>query len=400
MKTFSGGIEQECARHIFGTYSRFPVAFVRGEGCTLWDDAGKEYLDFLAGIAVCGLGHCHPEVTRAIEEGARQLIHVSNLFYTYPQVELAAELTRLSFADKVFFSNSGAEANEAAIKLARKYSNDHFGSGRFHIISMKDSFHGRTMATLSATGQTKVQKGFEPLVEGFSFVDFNSVEAVEAAVTDKTCAVLLEPVQGEGGLHFPAPGYLKDLKALCRQKKLLLIFDEVQSGLGRTGTLFAYEQEGVSPDIMTLAKALANGLPMGAMLATDEVAQAFTPGSHATTFGGGPLVASAALATLKVISEPDFLEKIRDTGTYLLARFAELKERFSFIKEVRGRGLMVGMELDMPGAQFVTRCLEKGAVINCTHDTVLRFVPPLIAGRAEVNRMAGILEDVFEEESL
>ncbi|MGC8492951.1 MAG: aspartate aminotransferase family protein [Syntrophobacteraceae bacterium] len=400
MKTFSGGIEQECAKHIFGTYSRFPVAFVKGEGCTLRDDAGKEYLDFLAGIAVCGLGHCHPEVTRAIEEGARQLIHVSNLFYTYPQVELAAELTRLSFADKVFFSNSGAEANEAAIKLARKYSNDRFGPGRFHIISMKDSFHGRTMATLSATGQTKVQKGFEPLVEGFSFVDYNSVEAVEAAVTDKTCAVLLEPVQGEGGLHFPAPGYLKDLKALCRQKKLLLIFDEVQSGLGRTGTLFAYEQEGVSPDIMTLAKALANGLPMGAMLATDEVAQTFTPGSHATTFGGGPLVASAALATLKVISEPDFLENVRDTGAYLLARFAELKERFSFIKEVRGRGLMVGMELDMPGAQFVTRCLEKGAVINCTHDTVLRFVPPLIAGRAEVNRMAGILEDVFEEESV
>lgn len=400
MKAFSGGIEQECARHIFGTYSRFPVAFVKGEGCRLWDDAGKEYLDFLAGIAVCGLGHCHPEVTRAIEEGARQLIHVSNLFYTYPQVELAAELTRLSFADKVFFSNSGAEANEAAIKLARKYSRDRFGPGRFHIISMKDSFHGRTMATLSATGQTKVQKGFEPLVEGFCFVDFNSVEAVEAAVTDKTCAVLLEPVQGEGGLHFPAPGYLKDLQALCRQKKLLLIFDEIQSGLGRTGTLFACEQEGVSPDIMTLAKALANGLPMGAMLATDEVAQAFTPGSHATTFGGGPLVASAALATLRVISAPDFLEKVRETGAYLLARFAELKERFSFIKEVRGRGLMVGMELDMPGAQFVTRCLEKGAVINCTHDTVLRFVPPLIAGRAEVNRMAGILEDVFEEESL
>ena len=288
MNALIDGIEQECSKHIFGTYARFPVAFVRGEGCRLWDDAGKEYLDFLAGIAVCGLGHCHPEVALAVSEAARKLVHVSNLFYTYPQVELAAELTRLSFADKVFFSNSGAEANEAAIKLARKYSRDTFGPGRFHIISMKDSFHGRTMATLSATGQSKVHQGFEPLVEGFVHVDFNSVSAVEAAITDKTCAVMVEPVQGEGGLNFPAPGYLRDLKALCKERKLLLIFDEVQSGLGRTGSLFAYEQEDVTPDIMTLAKALANGLPMGAMLAVDEVAGAFTPGSHASTFGGGP----------------------------------------------------------------------------------------------------------------
>lgn len=400
MSSFDGGIEQACAKHIFGTYSRFPVAFVKGEGCSLLDDKGKEYLDFLAGIAVCGLGHCHPEVTRAIEEAARKLIHVSNLFYTYPQVELAAELTRLSFADKVFFCNSGAEANEAAIKLARKFSSDLFGPGRFHIISMKNSFHGRTMATLSATGQSKVHKGFEPLVEGFVFVDFNSVAAVEAAVTDKTCAVLVEPAQGEGGLNFPAPGYLKDLKALCTEKNLLLIFDEIQSGLGRTGSLFAYEQEGASPDIMTLAKALANGLPMGAMLATDEVAKAFTPGSHATTFGGGPLVASAALATLKVISEPGFLEKVRETGAYFMSRLGELKDRFPFVKHVRGRGLMVGMELDMPGAKFVSRCMEKGAIINCTHDTVLRFVPPLIAGRSEVDRMVTILEEAFKEEAL
>ncbi len=400
MSSFSGDIQEACARHIFGTYTRFPVAFVRGEGCMLWDDSGKEYLDFLAGIAVCSLGHCHPAVTRAIEEAARKLIHVSNLFYTYPQVELAAELTRLSFADKVFFSNSGAEANEAAIKLARKYSSELFGPGRFHILSMKNSFHGRTLATLSATGQSKVHKGFEPLVEGFVFVDFNSVAAVEAAITDKTCAILIEPAQGEGGLNFPAPGYLKELKALCRDRQLLLIFDEIQSGLGRTGSLFAYENDGVSPDIMTLAKALANGLPMGAMLATDEVARAFTPGSHATTFGGGPLVASAALATLKVISEPGFLEKVRETGAYFMSRLGELKDRFPFVKEVRGRGLMVGMELDVPGAKFVSRCMEKGAIINCTHDTVLRFVPPLIAGRSEVDRMVTILEGIFKEEAL
>ncbi len=393
------GIQQECSRHIFGTYTRFPVAFVKGAGCRLWDDAGKEYLDFLAGIAVCSLGHSHPEVARAISEAAGKLIHVSNLFYTYPQVELAAQLTRLSFADKVFFSNSGAEANEAAIKLARKYSRDTFGPGRFHIISMKDSFHGRTMATLSATGQSKVHQGFEPLMEGFAFVDFNSISAVEAAVTDKTCAVMVEPVQGEGGLNFPSAGYLRDLKRLCKDKGLLLIFDEIQSGMGRTGSLFAYENEDVSPDIMTLAKALANGLPMGAMLASDEVARAFTPGSHASTFGGGPLVASAALATIRIISEPAFLAKVRETGAYFVSRLEEIKESYPFIKGVRGRGLIVGLELNVPGAKFVSKCLERGAIINCTHDTVLRFVPPLIAGRSEVDEMIGILEGVFKEEA-
>ncbi len=400
MNELIDGIEQQCGKHIFGTYARFPVAFVRGAGCRLWDDTGKEYLDFLAGIAVCALGHCHPEVTRAISEAAPKLLHVSNLFYTYPQVELAAELTRLSFADKVFFSNSGAEANEAAIKLARKYSHDTFGPGRFHIISMKGSFHGRTLATLSATGQSKIHQGFEPLVEGFVHVDFNSVSAVEAAITDKTCAVMVEPVQGEGGLNFPAPGYLRDLKALCKERKLLLIFDEVQSGLGRTGSLFAYEQEGVTPDIMTLAKALANGLPMGAMLAADEFAGAFTPGSHASTFGGGPLVASAALATLRVISEPAFLGKVRETGAYFMSRLQELKERYSFIKDIRGRGLIIGLELTVPGSKFVLKCMERGAIINCTHDTVLRFVPPLIAGRSEIDEMIGILADLFKEEAL
>jgi len=397
MNSFIDGIEKEYGKHIFSTYARFPVAFVRGAGCRLWDDAGKEYLDFLAGIAVCGLGHCHPEVALAISEAARKLIHVSNLFYTYPQLELAAELTRLSFADKLFFCNSGAEANEAAIKLARKYSRDTFGPGRFHIISMNDSFHGRTMATLSATGQSKVHNGFEPLVEGFVHVDFNSVSAVEAAITDKTCAVMVEPVQGESGVNFSVPGYLRDLKALCKQRKLLLIFDEVQSGLGRTGSLFAYEQEDVTPDIMTLAKALANGLPMGAMLAVDEAAGAFTPGSHASTFGGGPLVASAALATLRIISEPAFLGRVRETGAYFISRLQELKERYGFIKDVRGRGLMVGLELAVPGAKFVSKCLDRGAIINCAHDTVLRFVPPLIAGNSEIDEMIGILDGVFKE---
>ena len=383
--------------HIFNTYARLPVVFVKGRGCTLWDDTGKEYVDFLAGIAVCNLGHSHPEVARVLCEQASTLTHVSNLFYTVPQVELAAELTRLSFADKVFFSNSGAEANEAAIKLARKYSKDRHGEGRFHIITMKDSFHGRTLATLSATGQEKVHKGFEPLVEGFTFVDFNSVSAVEAAITEKTCAVMVEPIQGEGGINLPSPGYLADLEDLCRRHDLLLMFDEVQVGMGRTGTLFAHEQEGVTPDIMTLAKALGNGLPVGAMLATDEVASAFVPGTHATTFGGTPLVTAAAAKVLELISAPAFLENVRRMGDYFTTRLKDLKSEHSIVKEIRGRGLMIGMELNVPGQKIVEKCLEKGAIINCTHDTVLRFVPPLVVEEKDIEHLIRILDEALKE---
>ena len=388
-----------CREHIFNTYTRLPLVVVDGKGCILRDDEGKEYLDFLSGIAVCALGHAHPEVTRTLAAQAEKLVHVSNLFYTRPQVDLAAELTRLSFADKVFFCNSGAEANEAAIKLARKYSRDKFGPGRFHIITMKDSFHGRTMATLSATGQEKIQKGFEPLVEGFTYVEFDSLAAVENAVTEKTCAVMVEPIQGEGGVRFPSAGYLKGLKALCREKNLLLIYDEVQVGMGRTGTLFAYEQEGVAPDIMTLAKALGNGFPMGAMLATDEVAAAFVPGSHASTFGGTPLASAVALKVLEIISEPSFLTRVRETGEYFVARLSELKASHAIVKEARGRGLMVAMELTVPGAGIVGKCLGKGAIINCTHDTVLRFVPPLIVERKEIDRLIDILDEALTEET-
>jgi len=392
-------IKTVCKNNICSTYARLPVQFVRGEGCRLWDETGKEYLDFLAGIAVCNLGHSHPEIARVLCEQAKKLVHVSNLFFTEPQVHLAAELTRLSFADKVFFANSGAEANEAAIKLARKYSQDRYGSGRFHVISMKDSFHGRTLATLSATGQEKVHKGFEPLVEGFTFVELNSIEAVEAAVSEQTCAVLVEPIQGEGGVNFPRPGYLSDLKSVCRKHDLLLIFDEVQVGMGRTGTLFAYEQEGVSPDIMTLAKALGNGLPIGAMLASDEAAQAFVPGTHASTFGGTPLVTAAALRVLQLISQPAFLQKVRESGNYLQQRLKELQSAYSVIEEIRGRGLMVGLELTVPGQKLVAACLERGLIINCTHDTVLRFVPPLIVEKPEIDRFIEILAGVFRDET-
>jgi len=392
-------VQRSCQENICGTYARLPVVFERGKGARLWDQTGKEYLDFLAGIAVCNLGHCHPELTAVMCRQADTLVHVSNLFYTRPQVELAAQLTQLSFADKVFFSNSGAEANEAAIKLARKHSKDHYGGGRFHIISMKESFHGRTLATLSATGQEKVHKGFEPLVGGFSFVDFNSVAAVEKAITDRTCAVLVEPIQGEGGINFPAAGYLSELKELCRRYDLLLIFDEVQVGMGRTGTLFAHEQEGVTPDIMTLAKALGNGLPIGAMLATNEVAEAFVPGSHATTFGGTPLVTSVALRVLQLISAPSFLARVKQAGGYFMTGLEDLRSRHPLIKEVRGRGLMIGMELDVPGVKFVEKCLEKGMVINCTHDTVLRFVPPLVVEDQEIDRLIQVLDEVFQEET-
>jgi len=392
-------VQALCQKHICSTYARLPVVFVRGSGCTLWDENGKEYLDFLAGIAVVNLGHCHPYVTRSLCAQARELVHVSNLFFTRPQVELAAELTRLSFADKVFFSNSGAEANEAAIKLARKFSKDRHGEGRFHIITMKDSFHGRTMATLSATGQEKIHKGFEPLVEGFSFVEFNSVAAVKAAITERTCAVMVEPIQGEGGVNIPDPGYLAGLRDLCRKHDLLLIFDEVQVGMGRTGTLFAHEQEGVSPDIMTLAKALGNGLPIGAMLAVDRVAEAFVPGAHATTFGGTPLVTAAALKVLQLISQPGFLERVRDIGKYFTQRLAELQSKNGIVREIRGRGLMIGMELKVPGQGIVERCLERGLVINCTHGTVLRFVPPLTVSEEEIDRAVRVLDGVLKEEA-
>lgn len=392
-------IQSICQQTICCTYARLPVVFVRGEGCRLWDDAGREYLDFLAGIAVCNLGHSHPEVAEALCEQARTLVHVSNLFFTEPQVKLAAELTRLSFADKVFFANSGAEANEAAIKLARKYSKDRYGDGRFHIITMRDSFHGRTLATLSATGQEKVHKGFEPLVEGFTFVDFNSLEAVAAAITNRTCAVMVEPIQGEGGVNLPSPGYLAELKALCQKHNLLLIFDEVQTGMGRTGTLFAHEQEGVTPDIMTLAKALGNGLPIGAMLATDEAAQAFTAGSHATTFGGTPLVTAAAGKVLELLSHPSFLAAVQEKGRYFVQRLQELQSRHTLIKEVRGRGLMLGVELTVPGQRIVQACLQRGVIINCTHDTVLRFLPPLVVDNHQIDRLITILDEALKEET-
>ena len=388
---------EESRAHICQTYNRFNLAFLSGSGCNLWDQEGRQYLDFVAGIAVCNLGHCPPELARILYEQAQQLVHVSNLYYTEPQAKLAADLTSVCFADKVFFGNSGAEANEAAIKLARKYSRKQYGPGRYTIITMKDSFHGRTMATLSATGQYKVQEGFEPLVDGFRYVDFDELDAVAEAIDETTCAVLVEPIQGEGGVRVPKANYLAGLRELCSKQDLLLIYDEIQVGMGRTGKLFSHQHEGVAPDIMTLAKALANGIPIGAMLASSEVAEAFTPGSHASTFGGTPLVTAVAIEVLRQISRQSFLDRVQVVGDYFREQLLSLHEKYSFVREVRGRGLILGMELNFPGGEIVSQCQERGVLINCTAEKVLRFLPPLTVTSEEVDRLIETLDAVFAQ---
>ncbi len=382
-------------KYITNTYSRFPIVITKGKGCKVWDVDGKEYLDFVAGIAVCNLGHCHPKVVKAIQEQAERLIHISNLYYIEPQARLAELLCKNSFAQKAFFCNSGAEANEAAIKLIRRYFKDK-NEDKFQIITMEQSFHGRTMATLAATGQRKFQQGFEPLLEKFIYVPFDNVGAVADAITSQTAAVMVEPIQGEGGVNIPSDNYLKELKALCKGKGLLLIFDEVQVGMGRTGKLFAYEHYDVTPDIMTLAKGLAGGVAIGAMLATDEVAKSFVPGTHASTFGGNPLATVAGIAALKAVLEEGMLENCRKVGNYLIKRLEGLKAKYSFIKEVRGKGLIIGMELNVSGADIVKGCMEKGVLINCTSDKILRFIPPLVVTENEVDEMMGILEEVLK----
>lgn len=387
-------------RVIMKTYGRYPIVPVRGEGCRLWDADGKEYLDFLAGVAVNNLGHCHPKVVRAIQEQAARLIHCSNYYQIPQQIELAELLCSHSFADRAFFCNSGAEANEAAIKLARKYSRDTGGAERFEIITAADSFHGRTMATVSATGQEKVQRFFDPLLHGFTHVPFNDVTAIEAAIRPTTCAVMLEPIQGEGGINIPDAGYLPAVRELCDRHGLLLILDEVQTGIGRTGTLFAHEHFGITPDIMTLAKALAGGAPIGTMLAREEIAAAFVPGTHGSTFGGNPLMTAAAIATLRTILEDGILNRTEEIGEYLLGELETLGTKYSFVREVRGIGLMIGMALAIPAGDIVKKGHERGLLLNVTHDTVLRFVPPLVVTKQEVNRMIELLDGIFAEVSV
>ena len=397
MSMSSQEVKDLAAKVVMTTYGRYDLILAKGDGCRVWDPEGKEYLDFVAGIAVASLGHSHPKVAEAISRQARTLVHVSNLYYTEPMVRLAQLLTDNCFADRAFFCNSGAEANEAALKLARKYSRDKYGEGRFHVITMEDSFHGRTMATLAATAQEKIQKGFEPLMPGFQYVPMGDITALENAITDRVCAVMIEPIQGEGGINEPGDGYLGQVAELCRKNDILLIFDEVQVGLGRTGKLFAHEHYGVTPDIMTLAKAIANGLPMGVCLATETVASHFVPGTHATTFGGTPLVSAAGVAVLETMLEPGFLDKVVLVGQYFKDRLTSLSNQYDFIVQAKGRGLILGLELAFPGAAVVKDMMERGFLINCTHDTVLRFLPPLLVTRAEVDLLIDALEESLQK---
>ncbi len=381
---------------VFQTYLRHGRAFVRGEGCFLWDEDGKKYTDFLSGIAVCSLGHCHPEITKAIEKQASTLVHVSNLFYTMPQADLAAKLCEKSFADRVFFANSGAEANEAAIKLARRYFQKQGEKNRFRIIAMEQSFHGRTLATLSATGQDKIKEGFSPLLKGFSFVPFNNIEALEDEIDETVCAVMLEPVQGEGGIIPADPLYLQAVRDLCNKNGILLIFDEIQCGMGRCGTLFAHELYKVTPDIMTLAKALGNGFPIGTMLAAEDAAAGFDFGSHATTFGGTPLASAAALEVVNIISGENFLDQVCIKGEYFKKQLENLMDRHEAAIDVRGKGLLLGLELSVKdnknAAYFVEKLMEKGFIINGIQDKILRFSPPLIIGNSEIDRLISAID--------
>ena len=379
------------------TYNRFPMVLSNGSGCTLNDTSGRSYTDFVAGIAVCNLGHSHPKLTEALLSQAKTLWHVSNLYYTQPQVELAGWLVANSFADRVFFCNSGAEANEAAIKLARKFFKDSGEDQRSRIIAMEQSFHGRTMATLSATGQAKIKKGFAPILEGFDFVPFNDAEALNAQIGPQHCAVLIEPIQGEGGVRCPQSDYLQKVRRICDESGTLLIFDEIQTGMGRTGKLFAYENFDVVPDIMTLAKALANGLPIGAMLAKEQVASAFGPGAHASTFGGTPLVTATALQVCKTLVSENVIDQGQKAGVYFRKRLLELKERHPAVADVRGLGLLLGMRLSFKGETLVTRCMQRGFLINCIQDNILRFIPPLIIKKEEIDALVDCLDELLAD---
>ena len=380
--------------YVMQTYARFPIALVRGKGARVWDADGKEYLDFVAGIAVNSLGHCHPAVAQAVSEQVNTLVHVSNLYHIEPQARLAKALCDHSFADRVFFCNSGAEANEAAIKLARRYGSEQ-ARGRNEVITALNSFHGRTLATLTATGQEKIRLGYDPLPAGFRQIPFNDLEAAEAAVDRRTAAILVEPIQGEGGVVAPDPSYVRGLRRLCDDRGLLLMFDEVQVGMGRTGRLFAYEHFGVEPDVMTLAKALGGGLPLGAMLARERVAESFPPGSHASTFGGNPLVCRAGLAVLETLLEDGLVERCEAMGSLLREGLEGLAGRFAFVREVRGKGLILGMEMELDCSTVIRECMREGLLVASAGANVLRMVPPLTIGEEDVAEALSVLERVL-----
>ena len=384
------------SKYIMNTVERVPVTLVRGKGARVWDEDGREYLDFVGGWAVNSLGHCPPVVAEAVTEQVKTLIQTSNQFYTVPQIRLAELLVNNSCLDKVFFSNSGAEANEGAVKLARRYGQHHL-NGAYEVISTMGSFHGRTLGMVAATGQPKFQQSCLPMPAGFVNVNYNDVEAVKSATTGQTCAVILEPIQGEGGVNLPDDNYLMMVREWCDQKGILLILDEIQTGMGRMGTLFAYEQYGIEPDIMTLAKGLASGVPIGAILAKDS-ASVFVPGEHGSTFGGNPLACAAAYATLSFIIDNDIPGKVRTVGQHLIDSLENLKQKHRFITDVRGRGLLIAMEFSSDIAKSVLMaCLDKGLLVNRLKPNTLRFMPPLIIGNNEVDEAVGILDTVLSK---
>lgn len=376
-------------------FARYNIVLDHGDGPYVYDTKGKKYIDFLAGIAVNVVGHNYKPLVEAVSQQAGKMIHCSNLYYTEVQVEAAEKLKKLSGMDKVFFGNSGAEANEGAIKLARKYATN-IDPEKIQIISALHSFHGRTLATLTATGQDHYHHGFGPLPAGFDYVPYNDIQALEAKMSDKTCAVMLEAIQGEGGVHVPDPDYLPKVRALCDKYNAVLIFDEVQCGMGRTGTFFGCQQFGVKPDIVTLAKGLAGGVPIGAFMATDKVANTFHAGDHGSTFGGNPLACAAACVVLDALIDGNLMENAKEIGAYLQSKFEEYKAKYpNLIKEVRGRGLILGMELTRPGREIANECLDYGAIINCTAGNVLRFVPPLNITKAHVDELISVLDKVL-----
>lgn len=382
--------------YVMPTYTRYPVVFTKGKGMRVWDIDGKEYLDFFPGWGVSGLGHCHPMVVKAVRSQANKLIHISNNYYNVPQARLAKKLVQHSFEGKVFFANSGAEANEAAIKLARKYGREPRTENRkprYEIITFENSFHGRTMATLTATGQQKYKQGFEPLLEGFKLLPFNDIERLKSGISDKTVAIMVEPIQGEGGINVAKEEFLLNVRKLCDERELLLILDEIQTGMGRTGKMFAYQHyDGVKPDVITLAKSLGGGLPIGAMIADKALCDLLKPSSHASTFGGNPLASAAGCAVFEVFKKENLLENVIKMSKYMMERLRSLKESHPVIKEIRGMGLMLGIELNCDGKEIFNRCIEKKLLINCTQEKVLRLMPALNVNKAQIDTALTILD--------
>ncbi len=381
-------------KYLMNTFKRLPVTLVRGQGARVWDDNGIVYLDFIGGLAVDVLGHSHPELAKAISQQAYTLIQTSNLVYSVPQIRLAKLLVENTCFDKVFLCNSGVEATEGAVKLARRYGKLHL-DGAYEVITMMNSFHGRTLAMVAATGQPKFQESYTPLPEGFLNVEYDNIDAIKKATGRKTCAVMLEAIQGEGGVNVPHDDYLKEVRAWCDERGILFILDEIQTGMGRTGTLFAYQQSGIEPDIMTLAKGLGGGVPIGAFLAKDKVS-VFAPGDHGSTFGGNPLACAAGYATLKYMLEQNIVENCRNVGNYLTSCLLRLKAKYDFIVEVRGRGLLIAMEFSSDIAESVVNaCLQGRLLLNAVKPSAIRFMPPLIIGEKEVDEAVGIVAGVL-----